>query len=176
MTRMSIGRGGGCFRAATTAVRTVVLCAGLAACASPAREEPPAVPEPRSPFEGAGVAPGTSVRFAWAPAARAAYYDFRLSERGSGGVERRQRTAIASEEICTAAECAVTLPVSLPIENAHAWGVRAGNAAGKSVWTRRRFSIVEGSSTRPAIDISAAMAGKAASRPKKATPADTTAT
>jgi len=156
---MSIGRGGGCFRAATTAVRTVVLCAGLAACASPAREEPPAVPEPRSPFEGAGVAPGTSVRFAWAPAARAAYYDFRLSERGSGGVERRQRTAIASEEICTAAECAVTLPVSLPIENAHAWGVRAGNAAGKSVWTRRRFSIVEGSTAEAAARVIEAAAG-----------------
>ena len=173
---MSIGRGGERFRAAAAVMGTAVLCAGLAACASPAREETPAVPEPRSPLDGSGVAPGMSVRFAWAPAARAAHYDFRLSERGSGGIERRQRTAISAEEICTAAECAVTLPASLPIESGHAWSVRAGNAAGKSAWTSRRFSVVEGSTAEAAARVIEAAAGSGRIADEDAPAADGTDT
>ena len=133
-----------------------LLCTGLGGCALPvAYDEPPPMPAPLSPAVGASLVVDTPTRFVWAPVKRAAHYDFHLFDRETRDIERYYRAALDPAEVCRGeageegAECAVTLSVALPYLEGHAWRVRAGNNAGKSGWTRREFTMVDGAGAGP---------------------------
>ena len=108
------------------------------------------MPDAIAPEVGASLVVNAPTRFSWAPAERAAHYDFHVFDRETRDITRYYRTELDAGAICTPEACAVTLPIALPYVDGHAWRVRAGNNAGKSDWTRSTFSMVNGAGVGPA--------------------------
>ena len=133
------------------AVLTTMACAGALGCATPEwHDAPPGMPDAIAPEVGASLVVNAPTRFSWAPAERAAHYDFHVFDRETRDITRYYRTELDAGTICTPEACAVTLPIALPYVDGHAWRVRAGNNAGKSDWTRSTFSMVNGAGVGPA--------------------------
>ena len=121
------------------AVMSIVL---LSACASaPWYDTPPYMPVKVSPLEGAVVNPGTPVVFAWDAINEADTYDFHIFNVETSDIDQYMLTGLKPSEICSGGTCSVSLQLSLPDSDRHAWRVRAANMAGQSAWTRSIFTF-----------------------------------
>ena len=134
------------------AVLTTMACAGALGCATPEwHDAPPGMPDAIAPEVGASLVVNAPTRFSWAPAERAAHYDFHVFDRR----DARHHALLPHRARCRDDLHARGLRGDAadrrwPYVDGHAWRVRAGNNAGKSDWTRSTFSMVNGAGVGPA--------------------------
>jgi len=129
-----------------TRLLTIHFCAvALISCASaPYYRDAPDMPAIVAPVGGSALILNADTRFEWRPGERGSPYDFHVFNRRTGDIERYFMREMPSADICSETICSVTLSLALPYMSGHAWRVRAGNHAGKSTWTRKMFSMVNG--------------------------------
>ncbi len=102
---------------------------------------PPLMPVKVSPPEGTVVTPGTVVIFAWDTTFQAETYDFHIFNAQTSAIDQYMLTGLKPAEICSGDTCSISLKLSLPDSERHAWRVRALNNAGQSAWTRSIFTF-----------------------------------
>jgi len=119
----------------------------LTGCAGEVFDTPPLTPVNVSPIEGADIALSTTTTFVWLASERAQYYDFHLFNVDNGDIEQYASRNMRRDSVCENDRCRLTLSVSLPFLEGHAWRVRAGNNAGVSGWTRTRFNMINTSTS-----------------------------
>lgn len=117
------------------------------------------VPPPRplkpvnlSPEVGADFNAGATVEFVWQFDPVVSAYDFHVFNRNTSEAVDFVYDLLPTD-VCEADTCSFTAEVTLPIGENHAWRIRAGNASGKSDWSRSIFNVVEVVSDPPATPI-----------------------
>ncbi len=123
----------------------MVLVVGLllSGCASTTwYDEPPPMPVPVSPEVADSLGPAAMVTFSWEPTPRAETYDFHVFNAVNSDINQHMSRGLVPGKICGASVCSITMAVSLPASERHAWRVRATNVAGSSSWTRSLFTWV----------------------------------
>lgn len=122
---------------------------------APPTQEKPDVPVPIAPSAGADIIVNQTETFTWVRDPQASSYDFHFFNNQPGD-DRGALPFILdlyAQDICDAQICEFSTTVNLPIYTQHAWRVRAGNAAGKSNWSRRTFNGVELVTEVPAVPV-----------------------
>ena len=120
----------------------IASCAALSGCAGRTYyEQPPTMPVAMEPARDAVLYNGTPVRFVWRAADNAESYDFHIFDRTTSDIQKYSRVALEPESICVDQICSLSMPLNMPVDNGHAWRVRARNSAGYSGWTRLLFRI-----------------------------------
>ncbi len=99
------------------------------------------MPIPVEPAVDTMIASGTPVRFVWRASDTAEHYDFHIFDRTTTDIKKYYRKALKPASVCAATICSLTMTVSMPVDNGHAWRVRAYNSAGNSEWSRTVFRI-----------------------------------
>ena len=117
----------------------------------------PAVPVNVSPAVGADVQEGAEVTFFWLYDPSVESYDFHLFDRVSSEAVDFVYD-LQPDEVCSADQCRFTTEITLPVGDNHAWRVRAGNAAGKSNWSRNVFNVVSDLPATPRLELPTAQA------------------
>lgn len=130
-------------RVAYVSIAAAILSSGLlSACAStPWYDTPPFMPVNVSPTEGTIITPKIPVVFTWDESFQAETYDFHIFNAETRAIDQYMQTGLKPSEICSAGSCRISLKLSLPDSNRHAWRVRASNIAGQSAWTRSIFTF-----------------------------------
>lgn len=98
------------------------------------------MPEVISPPSAAELGNVSTVEFIWHATQQTESYEFHIFNAQTSDIKTYMRTNLKAETICRDELCSITLTLSLPESNRHAWRVRSTNVAGWSAWTRRQFS------------------------------------
>ena len=115
----------------------------LAGCASNRwYDNPPPMPVPVSPTPKAALGPNPQVTFTWKPSDTATGYDFHIFNSENSDIDRYMKRNLAPGDVCRDGLCTLSLALSLPESERHAWRVRAVNNAGASSWTRNLMTWV----------------------------------
>ena len=127
----------------STRIFTLLLVSVTAGCASSRwYDTPPSTPVPISPQATETLGPAPSVTFSWKAAERAETYDFHVFNVATSDIDKHMSRALRPSEICRGGTCSITMSLSLPSSERHAWRVRGVNIAGASAWTRNLFTWV----------------------------------
>jgi len=96
-----------------------------------------------SPAPDVNLNQGDTVTFVWEEDPKADTYDFHIFNQSDTGVFFNYVLDMRPEEVCSDALCSLPVTLDLPVNNGHAWRVRARNAAGVSLeWSRTSFNII----------------------------------
>lgn len=140
------------FKALLTALRRFLILLftlGVAGCANhPWYDNPPSMPEAISPPSGAELGDISTVKFTWRATKQTESYEFHIFNAQTNDIKTYMRKNLKADALCSAELCSMTLALSLPESNRHAWRVRSTNVAGASAWTRRLFSWNTSATTR----------------------------
>lgn len=125
------------------------------------------VPRPRplkpvnlSPEVGVDINLGATVEFVWQYDPVVSVYDFHVFNRNTSE-DVDYVYDLLPADVCEADTCSYTTEVTLPVGDNHAWRIRAGNASGKSDWSRSIFNVVEVVTDPPSTPILEAPANQA---------------
>lgn len=136
------------FRCTSFLVRNLALLMGalmLVGCATtPWYDNPPRTPEPISPAENASLGSIAKVQFTWNATDETESYEFHIFNATNSDIQTYMLKDLRPDKVCQGQICGITLSLSLPESNRHAWRVRSTNIAGASTWTRRVFSWAPG--------------------------------
>jgi len=105
-------------------------------------DAPPAMPVNISPLVEANIVVNSDITFVWAETETAREYHFHIYNRSNRDATQYLRRGLYPKDVCSDGQCSITLNVSLPVLENHAWRVRAGNNVGWSSWNRSRFNMV----------------------------------
>ena len=112
-------------------------------------QSPPPPPPPEAPITPVNVTPlvdtkieaGTTQSFIWQEQVVASAYDFHLFDRVSA--ELTFVYDIDPTLAYSAGLCSLDAAIDLPVNDNHAWRVRAKNETGISAWSRSEFDVIE---------------------------------
>jgi len=129
----------------STYVATLFLMAlQISSCATqPWYDTPPVMPVPVSPEVAAVLGPAAMVTFTWEATTRTETYDIHIFNAVNSDIDRHMQRGLRPSQVCQDGICRVTLSLSLPASDRHAWRVRSVNVAGFSAWTRNLFTWVD---------------------------------
>ncbi len=102
----------------------------------------PATPVNVSPAVGVDINEGATVEFVWQFDPIVEIYDYHVFDRTTS-TQLDFVYGLLPADVCDGELCRFSAEVTLPIAANHAWRIRAGNASGRSDWSRSIFTMVE---------------------------------
>jgi len=116
----------------------------ISSCATqPWYDTPPPMPVPVSPEVAAELGPAALVIFTWEATTSTETYDIHIFNAVNSDIDRHMQRGLKPSQVCQDGICSVTMSLSLPASDRHAWRVRSVNVAGFSAWTRNLFTWVD---------------------------------